>query len=143
MKSERSLESLNIQIEIARDLKRAPQFRNRLLGRKLRSLVEPFRHQQFGAGADRSALALHFDLGAHEQLRRGIDDHGAEPERPDKAHRAFEKFDVPHGDTWRHDALPQSSAVWVKKCLRMRCTSSVKAGSAMASSERGRGSGTS
>ena len=38
---------------------------------------------------------------------------------------------------------PQSSALWVKKCLRMRCTSSVKTGSAMASSERGRGSGTS
>ena len=39
--------------------------------------------------------------------------------------------------------LPQSSALWVKKCLRIRCTSSVKAGSAIASSDRGRGSGTS
>ena len=53
------------------------------------------------------------------------------------------KCDLPHGKTWRHHDWPQSSALWLKKCLRMRCTSSVKAGSAMTSSERGRGSGTS
>ena len=67
----------------------------------------------------------------------------AESERPDKAHRALEKRDLPHGKTWRHHERPQSSALWLKKCLRMRCTSSVKAGSAITSSERGRGSGTS
>ena len=55
----------------------------------------------------------------------------------------FEQGDVVHHETKRHRIAPQSSVPWVKKCLRMRCTSSVKTGSAMASSERRRGNGTS
>ena len=89
------------------------------------------------------ALAFDLDLDAHERLRRRVDDHRAEPERPGERNRPLEECNVPHGQTWRHDASLQSSVLWVKKCLRMRCTSSVKTGSAIASSERGRGSGTS
>src|SRR5882724_232642 len=143
MQAECSLEAGTRQIEPARDFKRTPEFVHGLLGRKLGALVEPFRHQQFGAGADRAAPALDLDFGAHESLRCGVDDHSAKPERPDEPHRSLEKRNVPHGQTERHGLKPQSSAFWVKKCLRMRCTSSVKTGSAMASSERGRGSGTS
>src|ERR1700738_961343 len=113
------------------------QLRNGLLRDQMRPLVEPFRHQQFGAGAHRNALAFHLDLDAHEHLRCRIDDHRAEPERFYKTIRTFKKPDVAHGDIWLHGDLSQSSALWVKKCLRMRCTSSVKTGSAIASSERG------
>src|ERR1700755_3628616 len=109
----------------------------------MRALVEPFRCHQFGAGADRNALALDLDLDAHEGLRRGVDHHGAEPERFCERNGPLKERDIPYGDTYRHDDLPQSSALWVKKCLRMRCPGSVNAGSAMASSERWRGSGTS
>src|ERR1700719_3333296 len=143
MQAERGLEAGAGEIEFARDLERTPEFVDGLLGRKLGALVEPFRHQQFGAGADRAAPALDLDLGTHEDLRCGVDDDSAKPERPDEPHRSLEKRNVPHGQTERHGLKPQSSALWVKKCLRMRCTSSVKTGSAIASSERGRGSGTS
>src|SRR5260370_35772849 len=119
------------------------QLRNGLLRDQMRPLVEPFRHQQFGAGAYRRALAFHLDLDAHERLRCRVDDHRAEAERFYKTNRTFKKGDVAHGDIWRHGDLSQSSALWVKKCFRIRCTSSVKTGSAIASSERGRGSGTS
>src|SRR5882724_3554341 len=130
-------------VEIARDAKRAPQFLDGLLRRKLRALVEPFRRHQFGACADRAPLAFDLDLHAHKRLGRGIDHYGAKAKRLGEWHLPLEKRDLPHSDTWRHDVLPQSSVLCVKKCLRMRCTSSVNTGSAIASSERGRGSGTS
>src|SRR4051794_10375878 len=101
----------------------------------MRPLVEPFRRQQFRGGADRCSLALEFDFRPNENLRRGMDRHRAEPERPDERNRALEKPDIPHRKSWRH-GRPQSSALWVKKCLRMRCTSSVKTGFAITSSER-------
>src|SRR4051794_2135367 len=109
----------------------------------MRPLVEPFWHQKLGAGPCRPALAFDFDLDAHKGLRRRVDDNRTEPERPGESDRAFKEGDVSYGQTIRHQASFQSSALWVKKCFRIRCTSSVKAGSAMASSERGRGSGTS
>src|SRR5437773_6407002 len=109
----------------------------------MRPLVEPFRHQELGAGARGRTLAFDLDLDAYKSLRRRIDDHRTEPERPGKAHRTLKKGNVLYGQAIRHQASFQSSALWVKKCLRIRCTSSVKAGSAIASSERGRGSGTS
>src|SRR5215208_4738654 len=109
----------------------------------MRTLVEPFWHQEFGAGAHSPALAFDLDLDAHKSLRRRIDDDRTEPERPGKDDRALEERYISHSQAMRHRASSQSSALWVKKCLRMRCTSSVKAGSAIASSERGRGSGTS
>src|SRR6267154_2008229 len=119
------------------------QFRDGLLRDQMRPLVEPFRHHQFGAGAHRNALAFDFDLDAHEHLRCRVDDHRAEAERFYKTNRTFKKRDVAHGDIWRHGDLSQSSALWVKKCFLIRCTSPVKTGSAIASSERGRGIGTS
>src|SRR5216683_1398894 len=119
------------------------QLRNGLLRDQMRPLVEPFRHQQFGAGAHRRALAFDFDLDAHEHLRCRVDDHRAEAERLYEINRTFKNPDVAHGNIWRHGDLSQSSALWVKKWFRIRCTSSVKTGSAIASSERGRGSGTS
>src|ERR1700743_3393328 len=105
----------------------------------MRALVEPFRHQHFGAGADESALAFDLDLDAHERLWCRVDHHGAKTERPEELYRSFKKRNLPHGDTWRHGVRPQSgvlqsSAPWVKKCLRMRCTKSVKTGSAIESS---------
>src|SRR5215207_3576725 len=109
----------------------------------MRTLVEPFWHQEFGAGAHTRALAFDLDLDAHKSLRRRVDDDRTEPERPGETDRALKERYVSDGQTIRHQASFQSSALWVKKCLRMRCTSSVKAGSAIASSERGRGSGTS
>src|SRR5260221_769749 len=109
----------------------------------MRPLVEPFWHQKFGTGALGTAPPLNFNLSPHEHLRRRVDNDGTEPERPRKADRAFEKRNISHSQAVRHRASFQSSALWVKKCLRMRCTSSVKAGSAIESSERGRGSGTS
>ena len=131
------------QIKFARDQQRASQFGNRLFRRKMRPLVEPFRHQKFGTGAGGVAFAFDVDLDTHEHLRRRVDDNSAEPERPGKADRAFEERDISHSQAIRHRASFQSSGLWVKKCLRIRCTSSVKAGSAIESSERGRGSGTS
>src|ERR1700730_19132465 len=110
---------------------------------RMRPCVEPFRYQQFGAGARRRALAFDLDLDAHQHLPSRVDDHRAEAERFHKTNRTFKKPDVAHGDIWRHGDLSQSSVLWVKKCFRIRCTSSVKTGSAIASSERGRGSGTS
>src|ERR1700676_633347 len=141
MQAERGLEAGTRQIKPARNLERASEFVDGLLGGKLGALVEPLRHQQFGAGAKEGASAFDLNLGAHESLGRGVDDDSAKPERPDEPHRSFEKRNVPHSQTERHGLKPQSSALWVKKCLRLRCTSSVKTGSAMASSERGRGSG--
>src|SRR5688500_10151712 len=104
----------------------------------MRTLVEPFWHQEFGAGAHSPALAFDLDLDPHKSLRRRVNDDRTEPERPCKGDRTFKKRDVSYGQTIRHQASSQSSALWVKKCLRIRCTSSVKAGSAIASSERGR-----
>ena len=143
MQAEGGLEAGGRQIELARDQERAPQFLDGLLRRQLRPLVEPFRRHQFGARAHRRAPAFDLDLHPHEDLRRGIDRHGAKPKRLCERNLPLEKRDITHGQTMRHGYLPQSSAPWVKKCLRMRCTSSVKIGSAMVSSERGRCSGTS
>src|SRR5882672_8103074 len=98
----------------------------------MRPLVEPFWHQEFGAGSGRPALAFDLDLDAYESLRRRIDDDRAEPERPGKSDRTFKEGNVLYGQAIRHQASFQSSALWVKKCLRMRCTISVKAGSAIA-----------
>ena len=109
--------------------------------RQMRPLVEPFRHQQLGAGADGRPLPSTSISTRTNSLRRRVDGDRAKAERPGEMHRAFEEGDVAHGQAGRHG--PQSSVPWVKKCLRMRCTSSVKTGSAITSSERGRGSGTS
>src|SRR5215208_8367471 len=109
----------------------------------MRTLVEPFWYQEFGAGTHSPALAFDLDLDAHKNLRRRVDDDRTEPERPGKGDRALEERYISDGQAIRHQPSFQSSALWVKKCLRMRCTSSVNAGSAIASSERGRGSGTS
>src|SRR5882672_9710101 len=147
MQAEGGVEARPGQIEIARDSERPAQFLDGLLRRELRALVEPFRRHQLGARTYRHGFGFGFafdlDLHTHESLGRGIDDHRAKPEWLGERHLSLEKRNIPHGDLWRHGGLPQSSALWVKKCLRMRCTSSVKTGSAMASSERGRGSGTS
>ena len=143
VQAKRGLEAGMRQIEISRNQQRATQFRNRFLRRKMRPLVEPLCHQKLGAGPCRNALAFDLDLDAHKSLRCRVDDDRTEPERPDESDRTFKKGNVLYGQAIRHRASFQSSALWVKKCLRMRCTSSVKAGSAIASSERGRGSGTS
>src|SRR5690348_12100764 len=105
----------------------------------MRSLVEPFWRQEFGRGAGRPALAHNLDLDADKGLRRRIDHDGAEAERPGKGDGPFEQGDVAHDETEGHG---QSSALWVMKCARIRCTSAVKTGSAIASSARGRGKGT-
>lgn len=141
MQIERGQESSPREIKAPRNLQRAPQAVDRLRRRQLRPLVEPFWHQQLGAGADRNAPALDLDLDPHEQLRRRVDRDRAEAERPREMHGTFEESDVSQLQARRHDR--QSSAPCEKKCLRMRCTSSVKTGSAITSSERGRGSGTS
>ncbi len=91
VQAERGLEPRMAQIKIARDRQRAPQFLDGLLRREVGAFVEPFRRHQFGAGADRGALTFDLDLDAHECLRRGIDRHGAEPERFCKRNRPFEK----------------------------------------------------
>src|SRR5436305_10636438 len=108
----------------------------------MRPLVEPFWRHHLGASANRARSVLEFDLGGHENLRGLGDGHRAEPERPDEIDRALEKREFSHCQSWRH-GRPQSSALWVKKCLRMRCTSSVNTGSAITSSERFFPSGTS
>jgi len=90
------------EVDVARDQQRAPQLGNRIVGRELRTLVEPFRYQQFGTGADKFSLAFDLDLGAHEQLRRRDDDDGTEVERPGEAHRAFEEGNVAHGEAKGH-----------------------------------------
>src|ERR1700704_3305618 len=108
----------------------------------MRPLVEPLWRHHLGASADRRRSVFEFDFDAHENLRRLGEGDGAEPERPDEIDRALEKRDVTHGQSWRH-GRPQSSALWVKKCLRIRCTSSVKTGSAITSNERFFPSGTS
>ena len=57
----------------------------------MRPLVEPFWHQELGAGAGRPALAFDLDLDAHESLRRRVDDDRAEPERPGESAPAVRK----------------------------------------------------
>src|SRR4051812_39711343 len=99
----------------------------------MRPLVEPLWHQEFGAGSSRPTLAFDLDLHTHKGRRRRIDDDRAEPERPGESDRTFKEGDVPYSQAIRHQASFQSSALWVKKCLRIRCTSSVKAGSAIES----------
>jgi hypothetical protein len=63
----------------------------------VRPLVEPFWHQELGAGAHSLAFAFNLDLDPHERLRRRVDDHRAEAERPGELHRSFEKRDIAHG----------------------------------------------
>ena len=99
MSCKSSFESRTREIEIARNRQRTAQFQNGLLRRQVRALVEPFRRHQFGAGTDGSAPAFDLDLNAHEYLRRGVDHHGAKPERFCKRNRPFKKCDVPHGQT--------------------------------------------
>jgi hypothetical protein len=91
MEGKRGLESRMRQIKIACDGERTPQFVDGLPRRQLRALVEPFRRHQFGAGAHRSGFAFDLDLGTHEYLRRGIDDHGAEAKRFCERNRPFKK----------------------------------------------------
>src|ERR1700730_12917627 len=74
----------------------------------MRTLVEPFRRHQFGAGAHRGGLALELDLRTHEYLHRGVDRHRAESERPGKGDLPFEKRYVAHGETKRHGYFPLS-----------------------------------
>src|ERR1700682_1811064 len=50
MQAERGVEALVPEIQIPRDHERTPQLFNRFLRRKLRPLVEPFWHQELGAG---------------------------------------------------------------------------------------------
>src|SRR5580704_9440999 len=108
MQAERRLESFTPKIKLPRDQKRTPQFVDRLLGRKVRTFVEPFRRQQFGAGADERAfslsLALDLDLGAHERLARVVDHDYAEAERPCKANRPFKEGNIAYSQTRRHGA---------------------------------------
>ena len=62
VQGECGLEVPMAQIQLARDHQRAPQFGYGLLQRKLRTLVEPFRHHHFGAGANRRSLAVSFSV---------------------------------------------------------------------------------
>ena len=104
MQTERRLEPFAPEIKLPRDQKRTPQFVDRRLGRKVRTLVEPFRRQQFGAGADERAPTLDLDLGAHERLARVVDHDRAEVERPGEADRPFEERNIAHSQTRRHGA---------------------------------------
>jgi hypothetical protein len=91
MQAEGGVEARPGQIEIARDSERPAQFLDGLLRRKLRTLVEPFRRHQFGAPTHRRGFAFDLDLHTHECLGRGIDDHGAKPERLGERHLPLEK----------------------------------------------------
>ncbi len=73
MQAEGGLKTRAAQIEPARNVQRTPQFGDRLLGRKLRPLVEPFRRHQLGAGAHRRAPAFDLDLHPHKGLHCGRD----------------------------------------------------------------------
>src|SRR5690348_3583556 len=101
----------------------------------MRPLVEPFRRQHLGAGAGRDTLAVDLDLDTDEDLHRSIDRDRAKAKRPGKRYLPFEEGDIAHSEAERHG--DQSSEPCVKKCLRMRCTNSVKRASAITSSERG------
>jgi hypothetical protein len=99
MQAERGVEAGTGEIELARDQQRATQLRHRLVGQKLRALVEPFWHQKLGACAGCRTPALDFDLGAYKDLRRGRDPDSAEPERAGKGDRSFKECDIAHGQT--------------------------------------------
>jgi hypothetical protein len=63
----------------------------------MRPFVEPFWDQKFGAGPGGNTFTLNLDLDPHEHLRRRVDDHRAEPERPGKIDRAFKESDISDG----------------------------------------------
>src|SRR5262249_32590916 len=103
-----------------------------------RILVEPLRHHQLGARAEGTAVAFDLDFDMHEELRRGLDRHGAEPERRLKLRAALRKRNGLDRQTRGHLVHSMCES---EKCLRMRCVNSMKTGFAMTSSERGRSSG--
>src|SRR3954447_12421440 len=102
VQAERGLELLVLKIKLARDQERAAQLLDGLVRRQMRPLVEPFRHEKLGGGADRPALAFDLDLNQHEGLRRRMDDDIAEAERPGKRHRSFKKRDIAYGEARCH-----------------------------------------
>src|SRR5207302_781765 len=106
MQLECRLKSGLCQIEPARNLQRAAQTVYRLRRRKLRPLVEPFWHQQLGAGANPAPPALDLDLGPDEQLRRRVDRDCAEAERPRETHGSFKERDVSQLQAQRHGSSP-------------------------------------
>ena len=97
VQSEGRIEVLVRQIKLARDQQRAAQFLDRLLRRQMRPLVEPLRHEKFGARTDGPGLAFDLDLDQHKSLRRRVDDNGAEPERPREADRPLKESNIAHG----------------------------------------------
>ena len=107
MQAERRVETAMGQIEIARDRQRAAQFADSLVGAEMGALVEPFRHQHFGARARRNAFAFDLDIHPHEGLRRRVDDHGTEPERADKRDRPLKEGDITYDQAWS-DGFGQS-----------------------------------
>ena len=103
---ERGLKTAMRQIKLARDDERAPQLADGVFRREMCPLVEPFRHQELGAGAGCPPFAFNLDLDPHESLARGVDDNRAKAERPDEIHRSFEKGDISYGQSERHLARP-------------------------------------
>ena len=100
MQSERGLEAGLRQIKFARDQQasaatRSPSRRGVRCGR----LSNHFGTSNSALAPIERALAFDLDLDPHEHLRRRVDDHGAEPERPGERDRPLEECDIAHGQT--------------------------------------------
>ena len=144
VQAERGLEAGMRQIELARDQQRAPQFRRPSLpatdAAACRTILAPETRRWRPI-----ALPLPSTSISTRTKACGVALMTTAPNRNGRAKVTGRSKKAMSSTAKRSgiEASSQSSALWVKKCLRMRCTSSVKAGSAIASSERGRGSGTS
>src|SRR4029079_4529666 len=99
MVAEGGVEIRTRQVKSPRNLKRASKFINGLIRGEMRALVEPFRHQHFGARAHESLAAFDLDFDPDKKLLSCCQYDSAETKRPGKIHGAFKKINVPHSET--------------------------------------------